>query len=580
MNIDRIFYCLQFFSTLFLFMILTGCLPGQNSLATVSPAKLDTEYISEISLPEAKATFAYTQYRLLVSEGRWDEALEALERAVAIDGDSRYLQMGLAKVYLHTKRLEQAIQVLRKLLQQYPAYADGHELIGDLLLHQSQPREAAEHYRQALDLKGQLDSLHLKLAMALARQGNLSAAIEVTRILLQENPDSLSARLTLARFYKENKQYGEAVAVYRALLDEKTGQVQILLELGGLLQELGLTDEALQLYQSGIEENPQAVTIHEQMARLLVSEERYREALQLLQQLNDLLPDNPQIIGQIGLLQLEMTRWAEAELTFRKLRRLSPDNDQSRYYLGMALSGSGNYQGALLELESIKSDSSLHLEAVTQQAYIYQQLEQPQTAIELLQDQIRNGLHDPIIYSYLSSSLAAVNQLPDAERVLREGLELNPDDVNLHYQLGVILEKMERRDNARREMERVLEIAPDHADALNYLAYLKAERGENLEQALIEAKRALVNKETSYILDTLGWIYFKLGRYDEGRNPLEKASRMEPDDVVILEHLGDLYRALSLWSEAAEIYRQILVLDPMAEKVKEKLDALPGGQTP
>ena len=405
MNFFRNFFYLQSVFSLFVTMALAGCLSGHPGLTDNKDAGQTAEYVSEVTLPAAKSAFAYARYRLLVSDGKWKEAQTALEQAVAIDSESRYLQMSLAKVYLHTKQQEHAIQVLEKLLTQYPDDADGHELIGDLLLHQNQPQEAAVHYRQTLELREQTVPLRLKLAMALARQGDLSSAIEET--LSIQHPESLSARLTLARFYKEDEQFNEAVTIYRELLVAKAGRVQVVLELGELFQDLGRTDDALQLYQSGIDENPGAVTLHEQMARLLVTEQRYAEALKLLQQLDDLHPDRIEIMGRIGLLQLEMARWAEAELTFRKLLRLNPDHDRSRYYLGMALSGGGDYQAGLKELASVRQGSEVYLEAVTQRAFLYQRLDQPQAAIDLLQKMIDDGQNDPIIFYYLSSSFAA-----------------------------------------------------------------------------------------------------------------------------------------------------------------------------
>lgn len=575
MNIFRLYLNYQIVCILLAVFLVAGCLPNRNAM--LAKDQNYPEYQSEVTIPEAKSTYAYGQYRLLASEGRWDEALDALERAVALDSESKYLQMNLARAYLHNTQQEKSIQVLQDLLQQYPDYVEGHELIGDLFLHQELAEDAVGHYRLALELKGQDDPLRLKLALALARQGDYSSAIAEASSLLKEKPESLSTRLTLARFYKEDQQFSRAVTAYRELLDRKPGQLQVLLELGRLLEQQDQPDEALKLYQDGIDQEPRAVAVRDQMARLLVAENRYAEALQLLQELNDLHPDKTQILGRIGLLQLEMKQWAEAELTFRKLLRVDSNHERSRYYLGLALSGSGDYHAALQELATVSSESDVYLESVTQRAYLHQKYNQPQKAIELLHKVLESGLNDPIIYYYLSSSLVSLEQLVDAEEVLRSGIELHPENVNLRYQLGVVYEKMERREEAGREMDAILEIDPDHADALNYIAYLKAESGEDLDQALIEAKRALAIKEEGYILDTLGWIYFKLGRYEEGRKSLEKASRLQPEDTVVLEHLGDLYRALMLWSEAAEAYRQILELDPVHEGIREKLEALPDG---
>lgn len=578
MKTFRLFLSCQLIYILIPVLSLTGCLSTQSRDIRIAETQDEAEYVSEVDIPEAKSTFAYGQYRLFAAEGRWEEALEALERAVAFDADSQYLQMNLAKAYLHTKQPEKAIQMLQVLLSQYPDYAQGHELIGDLYLSQNQPADAVGHYRLALEQPPQADSLRLKLAMGLARQDDFPAAIDEVTSLLVDKPDSLSARLALARFYREDKQFSKAVQIYQELLELKPDQMQILVELGQLLEQQGQVEEALELYRSGIDQEPRTVVVRDQMSRLLVTENRYAEALLLLQELNELHPNKIQVLGRIGMLQLELARWTEAELTFRKILRIESDHDRSRYYLGMALSGSGDVVAALQELAAVGEESPVYLDALTQQAYLHQINGRAQEAIKLLEREIESGRDEPILYYYLSSSYVSLDQLTKAEKVLLGAIELHPDNVNLNYQLGVVYEKMEQRDDARRVMVRILEIDPDHADALNYLAYLKAEQGEDLEQALQEAKRALSTKEEGYILDTLGWIYFKLGRYEEGRQPLEKASQMQPDDLVVLEHLGDLYQALGLWSQAADAYRQILELDPLAEGISEKLEALPEGK--
>jgi tetratricopeptide (TPR) repeat protein len=245
----------------------------------------------------------------------------------------------------------------------------------------------------------------------------------------------------------------------------------------------------------------------------------------------------------------------------------------------MALSGSGEVPEALQELALVNPESDVYLDAVTQRAFLYQKNEQPFNAIELLQQELDSGRREPILYYYLSSAYSSLDQWPQAEEALRNGLQEHPEDLNLRYQLGMVLEKMERREEARQVMRQILATDPDYADALNYLAYVKAELGEDLEQALLEAKRALEIKPAGYIMDTLGWVYFKLGRYEESRQYLEQAFQAHPDDPVVVEHLADAYRALELWSQAAEFYRQALELDPFAEGVREKLEALPEGHS-
>jgi tetratricopeptide (TPR) repeat protein len=127
-------------------------------------------------------------------------------------------------------------------------------------------------------------------------------------------------------------------------------------------------------------------------------------------------------------------------------------------------------------------------------------------------------------------------------------------------------------------MREALRLDPDHAEALNYIAYFHAERGENLEEALRMAKRAAQIQPEGHIIDTLGWVYFRLGRLEEARQELERAVELLASDPVVLEHLGDTYRALGLHAPARATYQRVLDLQPAATGVREKLQSLPGGE--
>jgi tetratricopeptide (TPR) repeat protein len=106
---------------------------------------------------------------------------------------------------------------------------------------------------------------------------------------------------------------------------------------------------------------------------------------------------------------------------------------------------------------------------------------------------------------------------------------------------------------------------PDNAEALNYLGYTYADHGIFLEEAEeLVSKAARLRPEDGYIVDSLGWVYFKQGRFPEAARELERAGSLVPDDPVILEHLGDAYRQLGQGARALEVYRKAL------EKAKEE----------
>ena len=104
-------------------------------------------------------------------------------------------------------------------------------------------------------------------------------------------------------------------------------------------------------------------------------------------------------------------------------------------------------------------------------------------------------------------------------------------------------------------MEVVINLEPENADALNYLGYTYADLGQNLDEAEHLIKQALKYKpDDGYIIDSLGWVYFKKGYYNKALNLLEKAVSLVPDDPAILEHLGDAYMKVDNKRKALKYY--------------------------
>jgi len=561
------------FSWLFVPSFFAGCVAVTPPQLSVRADGDSVAYRSELSDPEAKALFAFSRFRMLGADNRWEEAIAVLKQAISFDPGSDYLQLILAKAYLYRRQPDQAVTALELLLERTPESVAGHKLLGDVLSFQQKYAPAIDHFRHALELTPEDVELQLRLAMVLFRIERKDEAIAELEALLEQHPDADFSRLTLARFYLENQQIAQASVTYRQLLERQPEQVQAVLEYGKLLERQD-QPAALELYQSFISRNPRAAAVRQQLAQLFLAQQKLDKALTQLQAVRQQFPDNWQVINQIGLIQLELEDWAVAERTFRLLLEKDAQQGRHRYYLAMALSSQGKLAEAIRVLEPIGKNSSVYTEAVLQLGYLYKQSDQIDQAIAVLQQAIRQGRQHPDLYYYLVAFLGEREDHQMALKIALDGVEKNPEDTQLLYQLGVLYEKLDMRQTAAATMEKILLLDPEHADALNFLAYDQAEKGTNLETALKRAQTALARKPSGYIVDTLGWIYFKMGRYPESREQLEKAAELYPDDAVIQEHLGDLYRAMKLWEKAAAVYRRALELNPEAKQVDEKLKEL------
>ncbi|MCK5826097.1 MAG: tetratricopeptide repeat protein [Desulfuromusa sp.] len=561
------------FSWFFALLIIPGCVAVDQSRIPVQENVSSVKYQSKLVEPEAKAFFSFSEFRMLGAEDRWDEAIPALERAIGSDPQSEYLQLILSRAYLHREQPEQAVVILGTLLAKNPENTAGHELLGDVFSFQQKYSLAVDHFRRAAELKPESAGLSLRLAMALARLEQKSKAITILESLLEKHPDAELARLTLARLYLNEQQPDKASATYRQLLERQPDQLQVVLEFGKILEKED-SAAALELYQSFIARNPRSAAVRQQLAQYLLKQNRLDAALVQLKAVQQQFPDNLKTINQIGLIQLEQKEWIEAENTFRLLLQAGDVEGDSRYYLSISLAEQEKLAEAIAVLEPLNKDSPIYTESALQLAYLYKRFDQNDRAILILQQLLKEGTERQDLYYYLVVFLDDSGDYKQAIDIALAGVEKYPEDVQLLYLLGALYEKLDKHQAAILIMEKILSLDVAHPDALNFLAYGQAESGIDLELALSRAEKALKLKPSGYIADTLGWVYFKLGRYLESREQLERAIKLHPEDAVIQEHLGDLYWAMKLSQKAESAYRAALKIAPDSLQVEEKLRQL------
>jgi Flp pilus assembly protein TadD len=198
----------------------------------------------------------------------------------------------------------------------------------------------------------------------------------------------------------------------------------------------------------------------------------------------------------------------------------------------------------------------------------------------------RKLLHDTGLHDELEAAIAAVQAFHSQDRYA-ETLPLLEKLAEKHHQvvepvflLGAAFERSGETTRAATAFEQALAVDPDHAPTLNYLGYMWADRGERLDHALALVERAVsLEPNNGAYVDSLGWVLYRLGRFGEAREHLERAARLVPGDPVIFEHLGDVYVALGDRQKAADSYRRALDradegsdLDP--HEVRRKLDRL------
>ena len=205
---------------------------------------------------------------------------------------------------------------------------------------------------------------------------------------------------------------------------------------------------------------------------------------------------------------------------------------------------------------------------------------QADTAIEVLRALTRSHGDLPAVHVALGDALRRLERWPEAAEAYDAAIALVGEPERRHWSLfysrAVVNERQKLWDKAEPDFRRALELEPDQPQVLNYLGYSYIEMGINLEEALSMIERAVAAQpDSGYIIDSLAWGLFRLGRYEEAVEPMERAAVLEPVDPIVTDHLGDVYWAVGRIREAQFQWRRALSFNPEekeATRIRRKLE--------
>jgi tetratricopeptide (TPR) repeat protein len=244
-----------------------------------------------------------------------------------------------------------------------------------------------------------------------------------------------------------------------------------------------------------------------------------------------------------------LTDSASADVAILYLRfalYLSPDLDLGKIVLADRFEALKKYNDAIAVYRTIPADAPYGFAAAVQIAVDETRLKQTDNAIAELTSLTRSRPNDVTAWTALGDTYRTVEKYSEAADAYDRAVKLlNPvtsKDWPLYYARGVSEERAHRWNEAERDLQQALKLSPEQPEILNYLGYSWVDQGRNLPQAvaMLEKARALSPMD-GYIVDSVGWAYYRLGRYADAAKTLEEAVLLVPGDPTINEHLGDAY---------------------------------------
>jgi len=450
-----------------------------------------------------------------------DKALELLKKATAEPNASGTLFAQLGLAYSLDGKKERAIEANQTAIKRLPRSMVGYRNLAQIYLRETQPEEGLKILDQASS-QADVDANFLtelgELYLAFAKAGPKDTA-------------KLRALDAFNRAAKENP--ANPIVIER---------------LADAFVFLGELDAAAALYQKLLESFPGLSGLREKLAELYVRKKDYPKAAEQYQALIRLNPTTPQAYFMLGSIAFEEKKMQEATDHFGKVMQLNPNFEPVYYELAGAQISLNQPTNALATLGKARSRFK------------------PNFVCEF---------YTALAYSRLKQYTNAIEHLVAAEVVARVN-DTNRLNHLFYFQLGAAYERNKQYDEAVANFRKCLQMAPDFSEALNYLGYMWAERGENLTEARDMIEKAVKSEpKNAAFLDSLGWVLFKLGNPQEALPLLLKAVEYaEEPDPTLHDHLGDVYQALGELGKAREAWRKSLTIEPNENKdnIQKKLE--------
>jgi tetratricopeptide (TPR) repeat protein len=518
-------------------------------------------------------SFHLASANLLFKRDNPAAAGDALRQALALDPNSSRAHLAMGDLYLFQKAQKQAGEEFKKaadlapvrsmerlkyaalksatgdveevrriateMTKQAPDYPPGWTLLAELAFNDKKYEEALSLLENVFSRDPEyVDGRRLESKVLLAR-GDMKKAVEVLERLDHTYPDTPLIKYELARAYLQNNNMNQAALALDQVVSINPNFDDAILLLGQINLANGHADKVIEPLNRLLKKRPDLRNAALVLSRAYGSLDRFDDAAVVLEEQAKLAPDDPQLPMMLGLIYRQTKKNDEARQAFEKAAQLMPNN---LFPIGQ-----------LVELDLLDK----HFDAARQRIrsqfqklpnvaaahYFEGKILAAEGKWDAAETELQRTLQlDPnfaAVYDLLVQAYLATNRLPQAVSQLQGLLSKNPNSIPVLMILALVYDRMKDYPKARDAYEKLLSTAPDFVPALNNLAYLYTERLNDLNKAYDLARKAHdLQPQDAAAADTLGWVLYKRGDYQQALAILQESAEKLPDSPEIQFHLG------------------------------------------
>ena len=503
---------------------------------------------------------------------------------------------------LESGLLAEAATYFERALDKDPDNPDLRRQLFLLILASGQYDAALEHARELVADDAGIAEAQMLLSLDEVRAGRLGDAHRRLQAMAEEGVAGLTVPFIDAWvLFAKDRGNGIDEARGRLGQGEALGPLNgyheaMMLDLGGRL------DEAAPALSSAMPESgPAPLRMLRAYASMLARQGRHQEALEIIrQQLAD-RGEQPELADLMATLEagaspqppfadaaggiadallgiaeaLHQERGNRMGVVYARLAMFArPDLAEAALLIGDMMAEQENFAAAIEAYQAVAADSPLSFVADLRRARALHDMERQDEAFELLESlaAVEPERIDALVQ--LGDLLRRDDRHTEAERAYSRAIarigEPGPEHWTLFYARGITYERTERWPQAEKDFLFALELEPEQPFVLNYLGYSWVDMGMHLDRAKSMLHRAVeLRPDDGFIVDSLGWVHFRLGDYDAAVEQLERAVELEPGDPVINDHLGDAYWRVGRQREARYQWRRALTLEPEEDTVAD-----------
>ena len=464
-------------------------------------------------------------------------ALETAKLWLELDANSTEAQQAATQLYVINGDLNAAKPLLQKLLEKEDTRANGFLYLNSLLSHQANKTNVLQLVQDLAAPYPQLAEAHFTIGQAAFQANNLQLALSETIRANQLRPN------------------WEIAAIQQADILFSTSP-----------------DQAISFYRSFLNDTPDANDARLNLARMLIKQSRFNEAKPELLKLSKLANSNPEILVVVGLLSLQSNEFSDAEKYFLQALNSNIKNKDPIYlYLGQIAEKNNNdaeavnwYSKVQQPGEKASSQQADHyLDAKLSMANVMSRTQGADAAIQMLDD--LENLSDAQLAQVITAQanlLAQAKRFQESYELLGKAVANMPNSNELIYDYAMAAERVQQFTVLETQLRKLIKIKPDFAQAYNALGYSFAERNIKLEEANKLIAQALeLSPNNHYIMDSMGWVQYRLGNLDKAFECLNKAYNLQ-NDAEIAAHLGEVLWKQGKQDEASKIWADTLKVSP------------------